>query len=474
MGQYICEDKVVTHNHSIANLIRGVGERVLFTDRNCTPCRLPTSDRVFHQRCGVFLRNVATLVGRQSRVTYDQFVGYYSGRRRTIYQNAAEGLRFNPVRPRDASLSTFVKAEKINWSMKPDPAPRVIQPRDPRYNTELGRYLLPIEKKVYAAVDEVFGSPTIMSKYNSAELAQVLRDKWERFEHPVCVGMDASRFDQHVSVQALRFEHELYYSIFGKDKFLHMLLSWQIDNRGVARAHDGKFYYKKRGSRMSGDMNTSLGNKFLMCAMAYAYLNTLHFPVEFVNNGDDCLLILDKRNLKGLSSLETYFTDFGFKIVRESPVYEFEHIEFCQTKPVCCNGRWRMIRNVKTCLLKDVTSVNFGHDLVQYRSWLHDVAQCGLAFAGDCPVFCKFYRMLARFGHAGNYTNKGHEWSAYGRLSRHLLITETEPDAHGRYSFWLQTGISPDAQIELENYFDQAVWGNDKRQFINNLHSLLK
>lgn len=463
----------MTHNHSLANLIRGVGERVLFTDRNCTPCRPVLSNDIFDRRCALFKRTVARLVGWQSRVSYDEFLGFYSGRRHTIYKNAIEGLALKPVRPRDASLKTFVKAEKHNFTLKPDPAPRVIQPRDPRYNVELGRYLLPVEKKVYAAIDEVFGEPTIMSRYNSAELANVIRHKWDRFSQPVCVGMDASRFDQHVSETALKFEHSFYNLIF-HDKFLQLLLSWQINNRGVARAHDGMFFYKKRGSRMSGDMNTSLGNKFLMCAMAYAYLQTVDAEVSFVNNGDDCLLILDRRNLSKLAGLESYFSDFGFKIVREAPVFEFEHIEFCQTKPLLCNGVWRMVRNVKTCLLKDVTNVNNGHNEKTYRAWLSDVAKCGLAFAGDCPVFCAFYRMLARFGVDGNYNGKGHEWAAYARMSKHMGIQATSPDDTGRYSFWLMTGISPDAQVELENYFNLAVWGHDKRQFITNLHLLLK
>jgi hypothetical protein len=122
--------------------------------------------------------------------------------------------------------------------------------------------LLPIEKKVYKAIDEVFGSPTVMSSYNAQQLADILHSKWSQFDKPVCVGMDASRFDQHVSTQALRFEHDLYYNIFGKAPFLQQLLSWQLDNRGRAYASDGRFYYRKRGSRMSGDMNTSLGNKF--------------------------------------------------------------------------------------------------------------------------------------------------------------------------------------------------------------------
>jgi hypothetical protein len=391
-----------------------------------------------------------------------------------LYQQAADGLVLKPVRPQDSHLSTFVKAEKLNFSIKHDPAPRVIQPRNPRYNVELGRYLLPLEHKVYDAIDELFFSPTIMSKYNAFQQASILKEKWDSFYNPICIGLDASRFDQHVSVEALKFEHSLYTKIFGKDKSLMQLLSWQLDNHGFARANDGKFRYRRHGSRMSGDMNTSLGNKFLMCLMAKAYIDTKNFKIAFVNNGDDCLMFLERKNESKLADLKPYFADFGFKIVCEPAVSVFEQIEFCQCKPVCCNGLWRMIRNVKTCLLKDVTAVTFGHDVNQYRSWLADVSACGLSFCADVPVMGAFYRMLQRFGKPGNYSGKDASFSCYRTLSKNASLAADQPDAKGRYSFWLQTGIHPDAQDQLEKYFDTGIWGGDKRQFINNLHNLIK
>lgn len=474
MGRYICDDEVVTHNNSLNNLIRGVGERVLYTDRNCTPCIAPVAG-IFDQRCEVYKRTLASRIGRQSPVSRQQFVNFYKGRRRTIYQRASDGLALKPVRPQDSHMSTFIKAEKVNLTLKADPAPRVIQPRNPRYNVELGRYLLPLEHKVYDAIDDLFGSPTIMSKYNAFQQATILHEKWESFRHPVCIGLDASRFDQHVSQQALKFEHDLYQIVFGSDKFLKQLLSWQLINHGYARASDGHFRYKKKGSRMSGDMNTSLGNKFLMCIMAKSYIDTLKVKVKFVNNGDDCLLFLEKTDIKHLNGLKSYFSDFGFKIVTEKPVLEFEQIEFCQCKPVQCNGVWRMIRNVRTCLLKDVTAVNLGHDLRQYRSWLADVAMCGQSFCADVPVMGSFYRMLQRFGDSSvSYNGRDAMFNCYRTLSKNACCTAVTPDNQGRYSFWMQTGISPDAQIELENYFDHSVWGGDKRQFINNLHTIIK
>jgi hypothetical protein len=322
---------------------------------------------------------------------------------------------------------------------------------------------------MYDAIDNLFGSPTIMSPYNAYAQATHLRAKWDRLHSPVCVGMDASRFDQHVSVQALQFEHSVYNALF-RSKHLKWLLNMQIKNRGVARASDGYFKYETEGSRMSGDMNTSMGNKLLMCLMSLSYLTSLNIPFEYANNGDDCLIFLNKQDLSALNNLESYFRTFGFDIVREKPVYEFEQLEFCQTQPVCCNGIWRMVRKPATCLSKDASCVNLGHNVDMYRRLLLDIGNCGMTTAADVPVLGSFYRMLCRFGLPGNYSGSwDREYQYYYRSSLNAACRHDHPDPYGRYSFWKMTGISPDAQESIEKYFDESVWGADNRQVINQL-----
>ncbi len=451
-----------THNSTLANLCRGVGERVLYTDANLTPPVKPVSG-IFVKRLASYRDQLVKLIGRQSPVTHDQFVSYYRGPRKLLYQRAVDGLALRSLRPADAKLKTFVKAEKINLSLKPDPVPRVIQPRSPRFNVELGKYLRPVEENIYECIDKLFNAPTIMSKYNSYEQAKVLRSHWDSFKDPVCIGLDASRFDQHVSAQALKFEHTIYDAVF-KSKELRSLLQQQLYNRGVAVASDGLFHYTKYGSRMSGDMNTSLGNKILMCLMAKSYVDSLPVRVGFVNNGDDCLIFTERRNTRVLGKLKDYFLQFGFKIVCEDPVYEFEQVEFCQTKPIQSNGIWRMVRNVKNCLSKDLTCVNLGHRVDEYRAWLYDVGTCGLTAAADVPIMGSFYRMLQRTGVEGNVSVHD-DYSWYYRLVNQRCLHHT-PDDYGRYSFWLSTGIIPDIQVQLENNLNDVIWGGDKRQLI--------
>lgn len=467
MSRFLLGHDVQTHNNSLNNLRRGVGERVLFRDDKLTLPIRPINNTIFTDRLASYRDALLKDLGFQSAVARELFPSFYTGPRKALYQKAVDSLSIKAVSPRDAMLKTFVKAEKLNFSIKNDPVPRVIQPRDPRYNVEVGRFLRPVEHKVYRAIDNLFKAPTIMSAYNAFTTARILKDKWDLFQEPVCIGMDASRFDQHVSAQALKFEHSIYNRIF-KSKELSTLLKWQIDNRGIARASDGWFKYNVKGSRMSGDMNTSMGNKIIMCLMSLSYLESLNIPFAFANNGDDCLIFTDRKYLKSLNGLNSYYRDFGFDVVCEEPVYEFEHVEFCQTKPVMSNNVWRMVRKPYTCLTKDVTCVNLGHDIEMYRRLLNSVGECGLATATDIPVMGSFYRMLKRFGIEGSVVHWD-EYNYYVRSSREASCKSSKPDDYGRYSFWLMSGISPDEQLSIEEYFDNSIWGGDNRQLINQL-----
>jgi hypothetical protein len=68
MGNFIVDDNLNTHNNSVANLLRGVGERVLYTDRNLTKCVQPLD--------GVFERS---LDGRRRATYIKQVVSQVTG-----------------------------------------------------------------------------------------------------------------------------------------------------------------------------------------------------------------------------------------------------------------------------------------------------------------------------------------------------------------------------------------------------------
>jgi len=169
---------------------------------------------VFRERLASVRSQLLKNLSSTTVVAKESYPLLYHGRKRAIYQRAYESLLARGISRKDAYVSTFVKAEKINFSAKPDPAPRVIQPRSPRYNLEVGRYLKLFESELVHGFERAFGYNVILKGLNADRVAEQLFLNWSKYSDPVAVGLDASRFDQHVSRAALEYEHSIYNDVF--------------------------------------------------------------------------------------------------------------------------------------------------------------------------------------------------------------------------------------------------------------------
>lgn len=432
------------HNNSLKNLVRGINERVFFIDNKGTK---PTKPLV-----GSFDAIKDDLKAfRVVPWTMEQVVASYTGSQRTRYENAMNSIYEKPFNRNDARVSTFIKAEKINFTAKPDPAPRVIQPRDPRFNICFAKFVKPLEPMLYKALGRLYKHPCIAKGFNAFQTGEIVANKWKMFRDPVCVGLDASRFDQHVSVAALKFTHKIY-KRFVRDPEFDRLLQLMYVNKGRGTAKDGVVKYKVTGCRMSGDMDTALGNCVLMVMMTRALCLELSIPHELMDNGDDCIVIFDKEHLsKFQAAVKPYFRQLGFSMKVEDPVFKLEHIEFCQTQPVYDGTQWRMVRQI-TSIAKDLCSV-ISWD--QLPLWWDAIGTCGLALAGGIPILHSFYKWLCRIGTRGSNVDKhplfkcGMVYLSLGMDSSNKQIT-----SEGRLSFASAFGISPEMQVALENAYD--------------------
>jgi hypothetical protein len=273
------------------------------------------------------------------------------------YLRAIESLQLEPLHPGDASITAFVKAEKVNFTDKVDPAPRLIQPRGPRYNVMVGVYIKNIEHTLYRGIDRLFGEPTVAKGMNASTRGRRLWEKWSTFTRPVAVLLDASRFDQSVSPAALRWEHSIYLWMYNNDPDLARYLSWQVVNRGKARTHDGTLRYSVNGCRMSGDMNTACGNVLLMCMMMWSFFDALGVRASLFNDGDDCVVIVEERDAARVrEGVAGFFEPLGFRMTDEGQVEVFEQICFCQSNPIWDGTGYRMVRHPRTSLSKDLVS----------------------------------------------------------------------------------------------------------------------
>ncbi len=389
--------------------------------------------------------------------TLDEFVELYQGPKKALYARAVQSLAESPLERQDATSKCFVKREKCNVSK----APRVIQPRSPRYNAMLGRFIKPLEHPLYEGLRRVAGVPkrVVAKGLNLDAIGKLIWQKWGRFADPVAVGMDATKFDMHVGPEVLGFEHSVYLKLFPTHRAeLKRLLDWQMHNRGVGFAPDGKLKYSVTGKRFSGDMNTAAGNCLLMCFMTTAYCLERGIKFDFINNGDDCVVFMEREDEPTFrDGLEQWFLDLGFRMVAEATVDILEQVEFCQMHPVLVGGRYRMVRNPGTAIEKDSFCVRTLNHNDTFREWATGVAQGGYAIADGVPVLRAFYGYLD-----GRVSVRSHMHDDTGmrRMARGMMDRNRDITEDTRWSFYLAFGIDPSAQLAIEEWYRSHDWAD--------------
>lgn len=465
--------KIVVHNNSLQNLSRAAAERVLYRKGKDgvyrkTPRPL---DGVFNARLGAFRSALLKSLPSTTPVALEEFPGMYKGRKQVIYTQAVESLLLDPVTEADAEIRIFVKSEKVDQTEKGDSAPRMISPRSTRYNAAVGRFLKPAEKKLFRGIANVWGSPAVVAKgFNMLEVGNMIRDKWRRFDDPVAVGVDAARFDQHCSEAALKWEHSCWNGWF-RNKELATLLKMQLTNRCVGYCDQGKVEYTVKGCRMSGDMNTSSGNCLIMCGLMHAYSAQKGVVTDLVNNGDDCVLFLERRDLSHfMEGFRAWFLQMGYDMVVEEPVFELEKVEFCQAHPVYIGqGDYLMVRNIHSTLAKDSVAIVPVNNKDCVTSWVRAVGECGEFTYGSTPVLGEFYRMFRRSGKRNEKLSKNYDWWWYHHISRDLDFSSSPVLPETRLSFYIAFGITPDEQLAIEQMYRE---GKLNTSFPQNPHGI--
>lgn len=450
------------YNNNTATIERAFIERYFLCKEGngFRPALGARNDAYRTDELSAFRRQVVAAMPRLPVLTEQQVVACYTGAKRQLYERARISLLRSGLQPQDADLTSFVKFEKQDVQK----APRVINPRHPRYNLSLGKYLKHAEKHYFRAINDAFGGhtrATVIKGFNADVSATILRQKWDRFGKPVAVGLDASKFDMHVSIPALRYEHSFYRSLFPDSRELANLLDLQLMNKGRAYAPDGKVTFAMPGTRSSGDLNTSLGNCILMCALVYAYAAEHGITLELANNGDDCVVFMDQDDLARFSQgLDAWFRGKGFAMTVEQPAYLFEELEFCQTHPIAVPNGWRMVRNHTAVLTKDPMCLVPVPTDNAYRKWLYAVGECGSIATSGIPVQHAFYQAFLRHGLVCSqgfkdtiFRNTGWGTRISGSLTEHTEVTDT-----ARVSYYIAYGVTPDAQRLIEEYFSTATF----------------
>lgn len=413
----------------------------------------PSRDKVFTTLRQTW-RQLRRILPRAAAWSQEEFLGTFSGRKREMYARAVarlnQGWSWSDV-DRWSRVRAFIKHEKLPVVAGKRVVPRIIQPRSPEYNVLVGCYLKAAEHRIYDTLQSLFGETVrVVGKgVNVIDLAADLRHKWDSFTRPVAVGLDHSRYDQHISRAILEWEHRVYRHMY-HDKILAGLLKRQLRTKGTILVNDGCLSFTTEGGRCSGDINTGLGNTLMMATMVHQYLllHGLQYRVKVIFNGDDSLIFCEESDLHLLDGLPAYFTELGFILKVENPEYTFEKVSFCQMQPVMADGVWKMVRSFPLAVNKDVvTTFRLTRD--NYLDYMATVGQCGLALSTGVPVYQAYYSWMSALGQ--NDPEKfvvNHAIWARGLVAHTAPVTE-----EARVSFFKAFGVHPHHQLAIEEAY---------------------
>lgn len=324
---------------------------------------------------------------------YADVYAHYSGAKRARYQRAHNNLlkQGKFVHEHQARVKMFVKMEAYKYDYdKPHPDCRAIQFRSFEYTLQLASIIRPSEHKLYKAQDiPGFGIGRHFGKNMSPQsLGTELRRAYDTIPGCKILLLDISRFDAHVSPEAIvNVEHRFWKKAASHDQ-LEELLTWKLVNKGTARCGEDFVKYRVNGERMSGDADTGASNCVqVSCALASLAKENGITDFSMNVNGDDSVFMYagelsDKQ-------VTDHFDKLGMEVKIEGRPQTFEEIDYCQARPVRVGGVWTMIRSPS----KVLTKVGFTHKqqgVSNYLKRVHTTCLGELALAKGTPVIQPF------------------------------------------------------------------------------------
>lgn len=377
----------------------------------------------------------------------------YGGPKRRRYEKGLRMYNAAGVCRRDARATGFVKTDKFNPEAKANPDPRMIQYRTPQYCVALGQWLKPLEHWFYTNCNWGAGIPAgrvVAKGLNPQQRGDLIAAKFRKFRRCRVLSLDASRFDQHVSRELLEREHSFYLRVLRNPRELRSLLSWQLDN--TTRCSRG-YQYACRGRRLSGDMNTAIGNCVLMIGMLSSVMRELDVSWDLLDDGDDCLLFVEEDDLQHvLQVLPREFLEFGMELRVDKVASSIEEVVFCQGHPVLVGKHYVMAPEPSKVLSQTLCGLRFGLSRRLDRAMTGTLGVAYSNLYSGVPILAEFSKCLVRWGGSPSkfaWEDESQRFK-YTHWCSMKKCTVEEPDGAARESFHKAYGIDPGQQVQVE------------------------
>lgn len=402
----------------------------------------------------------------------ERFLASMDSTRRQRYADAFASLAIRPVERRDARVSMFVKGEKGEYAQKANAPlkPRAIQGRQPRYNAAFGLYTKPIEEVLYRWKGPKRGVPTtrvIAKGLCQSRRADLFWQKISAFDRPTVLTTDIKSFDGSVRVEHLQAVHGLYMSLL-PDPSLQRLLSWQLHN--VCTTANG-VRYRVKGKRMSGDMDTALGNCLITVNAVAAALRLLGVrKYDLMDDGDDCLVILEQSESRGLRDrFIAAMSEVGFNSESSwcgsEDGWEPEDVSFCRSKLLFAGGKWRFVRNYERMMCGFLCTHKHYSESAGAKRIMKAMAQCEAYCCRGIPVMqpmaTRILHLLGGVKYPKQFETMGFARKAVMEAENLRATFVPEPiTVEARVSFAKAFGIPIEEQLELEDWSSTIMLDN--------------
>lgn len=372
-------------------------------------------------------------------LSVDQVIATRPARMRKRYEN----VKYNTIRK--SIGKSFIKFEKhdfTKWELGDSSVPRLIQYMSSEYTLALARYTVVMEDMIKFTdkfgLRENQGFTFVSKGLNAQQKATLLRSMWDRFERPVAHLIDHSRFDSMWNEFHHLLERYIMVKSFGDDKKLDWLYSFQQWNKYISQ-NGIKYTFPYR--RPSGVPNTGLGN----CLGNYCILKACYPASIIIVDGDDAVVFTEHGTTNIIP-----FSDCGM-ITKHEVTDVFEHIEYCQSRPVETRVGWVMCRNPMRAISR--MNVRLGQFvLMKDYLWTVGIGE-GLASA-HMPIISVMAKQFRKHGQGGRF--KPFQLDYRIRTDRFSSRFDM-PDELSRSSFAIAWGINVDEQLAYERRLASSV-----------------
>lgn len=252
-------------------------------------------------------------------------------------------------------------------------APRMIQARSVEFNIEYGCYIKPLEHHITHKGSKTFN----FGKGDYDMLARRIMRLAKKYKY--YTELDHTAFDAHVTKEHLKLTHTFYQSCYYHDAYLRMLSSKTINNKCRSRNGDK---YTVSGTRMSGDVDTSIGNSLINYAILLDALSRMGIKGDVIVNGDDSIIFTDKPIDRKI--FVALLREYNMESKVSNTTTDIHKVEFCRLKVVINNlGRYTMMIDPT----RVIDTFGMTSSLIKsYHQYLAEVSYCNYSINKGNPV----------------------------------------------------------------------------------------